>query len=100
LERVAEVVRQLRWDRLARDAPCFSGEELDDVDRALDLAARFGERLAFFPCQRFGKLLPALLHPALDLVEDLAANRRGRLAPAFERLRSRLAGLGRFLCCR
>ena len=41
LQRVAEIVRQLGWNRLAGDSSGFAGKELDDIDRALNLAARF-----------------------------------------------------------
>ena len=94
LQCVAEVVRQLGRNGLARDPPRLAREEFDDVDGALDFAARLGQRLALFPRERFGQLLPPLFHAPLDLEQDLATHRRGRLPPSVERVPRRVARLG------
>jgi hypothetical protein len=98
--RVAEVVRQLGGDRFPGDPARLPGEEFDDVDGALDLAAGFRKRLAFFAGQRFGELLAPLFHAALHLEEELPADGRWRLPPALERAQRGIAGLRRLGRCR
>src|SRR5213076_2995652 len=60
LDRVAEVVGQFERDGLAVEPPPVRAAELNDIDGALQLAARLDEDLALLAGQRAGDLLLAL----------------------------------------
>jgi hypothetical protein len=89
-----------RCDRLAADAQCLAGEELEDVARAHDLAGRLGQGLAFLARQQVAELALARQDLAAGRVEDVEALLRRRHAPAGKRRarrgdrRARLLGVG------
>jgi len=71
----------LRRCRLAVQSASLPAEESQQVERFLNLAARFVECLPLLAGQRFGKLLGALAQQAARLEHVLAALRRRNVRP-------------------
>jgi hypothetical protein len=72
-------------NRFAVEASRFARAELRDVDRALQLAARFADGLALFARQKLRQVLLIFLHQAGRAPDNATARRSGRASPLAKR---------------
>ena len=86
LHRVQVRARHARRELLAADPPALSCEEAQDVDRALHLAGRLGQRLPFLGTEVPRRLVLPCREQRGSAKEDRAPGRRRRLAPGGKRL--------------
>jgi hypothetical protein len=72
-------------DHVAAHAAGFFGEPAHEAGGVVDLAARFGQRLAFLERDQRGQVVLVLQHQLVPAAQDLAARLGGAAAPGAER---------------